>query len=187
MQENDSSDADTSSTVKVEDKVLADKKSITSNVSSTNKKSKKKKKKNKSKELSSSAGDVDPLDVLLNDLSFGVLSTGGQGRSSKQKSETANTILHVDPKLLNGENELRRIFGSKVVDSFERSNLPGSSRQSRTGRRVTHTHRKTIIVNPSDHWPRWDGSLSMELLENKKGCNYFRQVLFAVSDSIISF
>lgn len=185
-QENDSSDADTSSIVKGEDNVSSSKKDAATKVSSSSQKSKKKKKKKKSKELSSSTGDVNSLDVMLEDLSFGVNSSGDQGRPSKKKSENVNGggdrpgkgctthILQVDPRFLSAENELRRIFGSKVVSSFERSNQPGSSRQSRPVRRGSHTHRKTIIVSPSDHWPRWDGSLSMELLEHGDGCNYFR-------------
>ncbi|KAI3728745.1 hypothetical protein L6452_17387 [Arctium lappa] len=186
-QENDSSDADTSSIVKGEDNVPSSKKDNATKVSSSSQKSKKKKKKKKSKELSSSTGDVNSLDVMLEDLSFGVNSSGGQRQPSKKKSENVNGgdrpgkgctthILQVDPRFLSAENELRRIFGSKVVSSFERSNQPGTSRQSRPVRRGSHTHRKTILVSPSDHWPRWDGSLSMELLEHGDGCNYFRYV-----------
>ncbi|MFS7889525.1 hypothetical protein Hanom_Chr00s000004g01608021 [Helianthus anomalus] len=178
-QENDSSDVDTSSKVKKEDNVN---KNIATNFSSSNQKLKKKKKK-KNKELSSKT-DEDPLDVILEDLSFGVDSSGGQREPSKTKPENVNGagkrsqphILQVDPRFLSADNELRRIFGSKVVSSFERSNQAGSSRQSRSGRRVNHSYRKTIIISPSEHWPRWDGSLSMELLEHKDGCNYFRYV-----------
>lgn len=180
-QENDSSDVDT---VKKEDKVLPSKKNTATNVLRSTQKSKKKKKKKKSKGLTSNTTTEDSLDAILEDLSFGVNSSGGEGQSSKKKSENVNNggkgcttnILQVDPRFLSAENELKRIFGSKVVSSFERSNQPGSSRQIRPGRRGTHTHRKTIIVTPSDHWPRWDGSLSMELLENRDGCPYFRYV-----------
>ncbi|XP_024993589.1 transcription factor 25 isoform X1 [Cynara cardunculus var. scolymus] len=187
-QENDSSDADTSSIVKGEDNIPSSKKDTATKVTPSSQKSKKKKKKKKSKELSSSTGDMNSLDVILEDLSFGVNSSGGQGQSSKKKSENVNGggdrpgrgctthILQVDPRFLSAENELRRIFGSKVVSSFERSNQPGSSRQNRPVRRGSHTHRKTILVSPLDHWPRWDGSLSMELLEHGDGCNYFRYV-----------
>ncbi|XP_023766007.1 uncharacterized protein LOC111914504 [Lactuca sativa] len=193
-QENDASDVDTSSTVKNEHNLLPSKKNTATNAISSSQKSKKKKKKKKNK---ATTGTVDSLDAILEDLSFGVNSSGGQSqsqtRSSRKKSENVNdegdrhrsgkgcttNILQVDPRFLSAENELRRIFGSKVVSSFERSNQnqAGSSRQqSRTGRRGAHTHRKTIIVSPSEHWPRWDGSLSMELLENKDGCTYFRYV-----------
>lgn len=186
LQENGYSDVDvdTSSKVKKEDNVN---KNIATNSISSNQKSKKKKK--KSKELSSRAGGVDSLDTMLEDLSFGVDSSRGQHQPSKKIPGDVNGagkrcpihVLQVDPKFLSAENELRRIFGSKVVSSFERSNQAGSSRQSRPGRRVNHFSKRTIIISPSEHWPRWDGSLSMELLENKGGCNYFRQAYFVIS------
>lgn len=91
-----------------------------------------------------------------------------------QVKQSASSILQVDPKFLNAENELRRIFGSKVVNSFEKGHQTGTSRQIRGGKRGSHNHRKTVLVSPLDHWPRWDGSLSMELLETRDGYHYFR-------------
>lgn len=173
-QESDSNDVDTSTTVKNEDNTLHNKKNAGTTVSSSNKKSKKKKSKKKNKELSSSTNDANSLDAILEELSLGEKKSdvvnGGHDRPVK------GNILQVDPRFLNADNELRRIFGSKVVDSVEKSNQAGSSRQNRQGRRVFHPHKKTITVSPSEHWPRWDGSLSMELLENKGGCYYFRYV-----------
>ncbi|KAK1437955.1 hypothetical protein QVD17_03755 [Tagetes erecta] len=178
-QESESSDVDTSSTVTKQDDVN---KNIATNVSSSNKKSKKKKKKK---------NKVKSLDLMLKD---GVDSFDGKHQPLKTNPKDVNgagrrcttNILQVDPKFLSADNELRRIFGSKVVDSFEKSNQAGSSRQNRSqagssrqnrvGRRVIIPHKKTIIISPSEHWPRWDGSLSMELLQNKNGCNYFRYV-----------
>lgn len=155
-------------------------------VPKSNNKSKKKKKK-KSKESSTSRADkVDnSLDEDLDALSLDVSSSGHQSGPTKAKVENAKvrnnvvkqhvpSILQVDPKCLNPENELRRIFGSKVVKSFERSNQSGSSRQVRGARRGTHHIRKTILVSPSDQWPRWDQSFSMEFLETKGGYSYFR-------------
>lgn len=154
-------------------------------VSRSNNKSKKKKKK-KSKEGSSSMDKHEtPLDVTLDALSLDGSSSGHQSGSNKPISENAKdcgdlvkqyttSILQVDPKYLNVENELRRIFGSKVVKSFEKSNQSSTSRQVRGGRRGSHHIRKTVMISPSDHWPRWDGSLSMEFLETKDGYHYFR-------------
>lgn len=179
-QESESSDVDTSSTVTKQDDVNNN---IATNVSSSNKKSKKKKKKK---------NKVKDMNLLLKD---GVDSFDGKHQPSEKNPKDVNgagrrcntNILQVDPKFLSADNELRRIFGSKVVDSFEKSNQAGSyrqnrsqagsSRQNRVGRRVIIPHKKTIIISPSEHWPRWDGSLSMELLQNKNGCNYFRHVL----------
>ncbi|KAG5231582.1 transcription factor [Salix suchowensis] len=98
--------------------------------------------------------------------------------------QCAPSALQVDPKCLNPENELRRIFGSKVVKSFEKSNQASSSRQVIGGRRGAHHTRKTILVSPSEHWPRWDGSLSMEFLETKDGYHHFRYVHSSSYDQV---
>lgn len=159
-------------------------------VSSSNNKSRKKKKKKAKEDLPLKIEDVGKsCDMPLEDLSIGVASsknehdalsfttansTNGNCKSSLMK-QLKPSILQVDPKFLIAENELRRIFGSKVVNSFERGQQAGNSRQSLAGRRGgSHSHRKTILVSPSEHWPRWDGSLSMELLESSNGVNYFR-------------
>ncbi|XWS76775.1 hypothetical protein CRYUN_Cryun01aG0206700 [Craigia yunnanensis] len=160
-------------------------KSTANAVSTSNNKSKKKKKK-KSKEGSSSTDKHEtPLDVSLDTLSLDFNFSTHQSGPNKPISENAKaredlvkqstpSILQVDPKYLNVENELCRIFGSKVVKSFEKSNQSSSSRQVRGGRRGNHHIRKTVLISPSDHWPRWDGSLSMEFLETKDGYHYFR-------------
>lgn len=152
-------------------------------VSTSNQKSKKKKKKRGKEGSLSSADKVEkPLDAILETLSLEANSSGHQGGPAKAKAANAKDggklvkqcILQVDSKYLNAENELRRIFGSKVVKSFEKSHQAGSSRQVRGGRRGILPHRKTILVTPSDHWPRWDGSVSMEFLETRDGYHYFR-------------
>lgn len=160
---------------------------ISPTVPLSNKKSKKKKKKKNKEALHLNAnGSTVSVDVNLETLSFGVDSSDHGASSSKKISSKAVTvydtvvkpskssILKVDPKFLNAENELRRIFGSKVVSSFANANQTSTSRQARGGRRGGYIHRKCILVSPSDHWPHWDGSLSMELLETKGGNHYFR-------------
>ena len=160
-------------------------KSTANAVSTSNNKSKKKKKKKSKKGSSSTDKHETPLDVSLDTLSLDFNSSSHQSGPNKPISENAKaredlvkqstlSILLVDPKYLNVENELRRIFGSKVVKSFEKSNQSSSSRQVRGGRRGNHHIRKTVLISPSDHWPRWDGSLSMEFLETKDGYHYFR-------------
>lgn len=152
----------------------------------SNSKSKKKKKK-KSKEGSAVNADKSERwpDVDLDNLSLDDSPSSHQASSTKVKLENvkagnsivkqhAPSVLQIDPKYLNVENELRRIFGSKVVKSFERNHQTSSSRQVRGGRRGSHHIRKTILVSPSDLWSRWDGSISMEFLETKDGHSYFR-------------
>ncbi|XP_043716492.1 transcription factor 25 [Telopea speciosissima] len=162
-------------------------KSSTKELPLPNHKPKKKKKKKRMEEdkTSNENKDVNSIDAILESLSIDTNSSNQQ--SGFIKAEVENTKVHnnlvkqckssvllVDPKFLRAENELRRIFGSKVVNSFENSHNSGSSRQMRGGRRGSHNPRKTILVAPSGHWPRWDGSLSMELLESKNGVHYFR-------------
>ncbi|XP_077212025.1 transcription factor-like protein [Tasmannia lanceolata] len=147
--------------------------------------SKPKKKKKRSKEgppFTRNKSEM-PLDVILESLS---MDTTCQARFEKTKAANvkvqsnsknfASSILAMEPKFLRAENELRRIFGSKVVDSFEKSHSSGSSRQMHGGRRGSYAHRKTILVSPPSYWPRWDGSLSMEMLETKDNQHFFRYV-----------
>ncbi|KAL7100470.1 hypothetical protein ACP275_09G147100 [Erythranthe tilingii] len=155
------------------------------------KKKKKKKKKIKEDLFPNIEDDVKPSDLMLENLTLGASSSGHQRMAqypAKQKLVNIDTdevmlkkhcessILQVEPKLLSAENELKRIFGSKVVKSYEKSQSSGHSRLIRGGRRGSHNLKKTILVSPSQHWPRWDGSLAMELLETRNGVNYFKYV-----------
>jgi hypothetical protein len=154
-------------------------------VPETNKKSKKKKKKGKAEPSQGKLKDEQSLDSILEDLSIESKSTHQRAHQSDilsgkeiETNETfpgTSSILPIDPKHLKGENEMRRIFGSKVVDSFENQrNMPSTSRQVRGVRRVVHNPRKTLLVSPPSFWPPWDKSISMDLLEIKSGLNYFR-------------
>lgn len=154
-------------------------------VSETNKKSKKKKKKSKVEPSSTKSKDEQSLDSILEDLSIGkkpIQQRAHQSdRAAGKECETnevthgTSSVLAIEPKHLKGENEMRRIFGSKVVDSFENQrNMPSSSRQVRGARRVAHNPRKTLLVSPPNYWPPWDKSISMDLLETKNGLDYFR-------------
>ncbi|KAF5733405.1 hypothetical protein HS088_TW17G00948 [Tripterygium wilfordii] len=157
------------------------------------KKKNKSKKKKKGKEGPTSANKVEEsLEEVLENLSLDVnysVSGPDPTKSNLGKAKVNDkfvkrfdqSILQVNPKNLNPQNELRKIFGSKVVKSFEQSNQAGGSRQLRGGRSGAR-HRKTNLVTPLEHWPQWDGSFSMELLETKDGCNYFRYVYSASYD-----
>ncbi|CAH9110642.1 unnamed protein product [Cuscuta epithymum] len=150
---------------------------------SSNLKSKKKKKKIKEKSHSATRNSQKGLEDILENLSIRGSCEDMAPHSREENlfnisgiKKSSNPILQIDPKFLSAENELRRIFGSKVVSSFERNNQSGSSRPVRGSRRGGSNHRKTILVQPSEHWPRWDGSLTMELLGNNDEFNYFRYV-----------
>lgn len=145
----------------------------------SNRKSKKKKKKGKNAPAKPKADES--IDSVLADLSINTkppsqdadIENKARSRDGRKKHGSSSVLL-VDPKFLKAENELRKIFGSRVVNSFENDHSAGSSRQMHGGRRVAHNPRKTILVSPSNYWPRWDGSMSMEHLETKDGMHYFR-------------
>nr|KYP39724.1 Transcription factor 25 [Cajanus cajan] len=152
-----------------------------SGVSTSSLKSKKKKKKkNKDSAVANKTEGEKELDLILEGLSLNVNSASEQPISTKDKNKSAKlhtaSILQVDPKYLNAENELRRIFGSKVVKSFESSSQASSSRQMRGVRGRGHYTLKSVLVTPSDNWLRCEDSLSMQFLEIKNGYNYFRYV-----------
>lgn len=148
-------------------------------VASSNRKSKKKKKKKKEKSLDSTLGELSINTKSYNDQ---VLSEKVQPlRNDIHKSNKNNgrsSVLVIDPKFLKAENELRKIFGSKVVNSFENQHGVGTSRQTHGGRRAAYNLRKTILTSPSRFWSRWDNSLTMEHVEMKDGIHYFRYLFF---------
>lgn len=187
MQEDESETADGSLIGSGDKQNLPEPKPSMEGVSTSNHKSKKKKKKKNKEGSSASTHEIEkPLDEILETLSLDVNASNHQHVPEKVKAavdtrirdnhmkRSAASVLQVDPKYLNAENELRRIFGSKVVKSFEKSNQTGNSRQIRGGRRGVYNPRKTVLVTPLEHWHRWDGSFSMEFLELKDGYQYFR-------------
>ncbi|KAJ0972337.1 hypothetical protein J5N97_020296 [Dioscorea zingiberensis] len=158
-----------------------------SNVVAANRgKSKKKKKKgkeDKSETISNSEKEIEQIleDLSINNKAPTQLAEKNTRAVRKElaanpKIHSVSSVLAIDPKHLKAENELRKIFGSKVVSSFENNHSGSSSRQVRGGRRAAHNPRKTILVTPSSYWPWWDRSMSMELLETKEGVHYFRYV-----------
>jgi hypothetical protein len=89
-------------------------------------------------------------------------------------------VLAVDPRHLRAEDELRRIFGSKVINAVEKSGegsglVSGRRRQpSRRGGR--NLLKKSLLVTPLEHWPRLEGGLTMECTDQKEGLCFFRFV-----------
>lgn len=97
-------------------------------------------------------------------------------------------ILGVDVQFLRADDELRRIFGSKMINAAERrEEVEGGSGRRRSGpgrrggvggghNRVGLTLKKLLLVQPMDHWMRWDGGLTMECVRSKGGFQYFQYV-----------
>ncbi|XP_050385796.1 uncharacterized protein LOC126802241 [Argentina anserina] len=148
-------------------------------VSSQKSKKKKKKKKKKGKEVSSSNSAASKVKkrgeeefyAYAHEKQAELRASDGVVKDAYEKY--VPSILQVDPKYLNADNEMRRIFGSKVVKSFEKNQPSGSSRMARGGRRGM-VHRKSFLVTPSDQWPRWDGAMNMVLHNSPNGYYDYR-------------
>jgi hypothetical protein len=184
MQEDE---VDTDQTVSYTEQKQIMKKKPTSSVPETNKKSKKKKKKGKAEPpVSANSRGGKSLDSILEDLSIGKKPmqkrvhqsdrAAGKEIETNETTVGASSVLAIDAKHLKAEHEMRRIFGSKVVDSIENQRtMPGTSRQLvRGARRAAHNPRRTLLVSPHSFWPPWDKLLSMDLVETKGSLNYFR-------------
>ncbi|KAF3203807.1 hypothetical protein TWF192_000665 [Orbilia oligospora] len=156
----------------------------TSTAPSKSKKNKKKKKKNKGKSKAISEdkeeddnGDKDFDEALQALKSTTISSSTPTSSSSSSPSSLLNTLLHVDPRHLDLENEMRKLFGRSATRENPQDtrpqrtrNLPGSS----TPR--TLSSRRNPFVQPSENWPRdSSGGLSMDLLSKSS------------TDSTISF
>lgn len=135
------------------------------------KKGKKKKKKNQSSE------NLDE-DFLLE-----VVPSGDQGFSAP-KTGPMKSVLNLEQKNLNSDNELKKIFGSKVVTA-------GQKKKAR-GRAYV---KSTWLINAKDNWNQIRKTgLSMSLDHTKDGCFYFkyehnkeyRQIQFNFWDSVSS-
>lgn len=151
---------------------------LTANLSKSKRKKSKGKKKEKTTLESTPAIEEESVDEMLERLVL-------ENEESASTSDTLTVpdidpfeILVVDPRYLRAEDELRRIFGSKVINAVEKGGdgvgmLGGRKRQQpHGGGRVSL--KKTLLVTPHDHWPRPEGGLSMECIDTKDGVNFFR-------------
>ncbi|KAE8657766.1 Translocon at the outer envelope membrane of chloroplasts 33 [Hibiscus syriacus] len=89
-----------------------------------------------------------------------------RNRSRQMPALGKPSVLLVDPKYLN----VRMSCGEYLVLRW----LSLLRKPIKAGRQGNLHIRKTVLISPSDHWPRWRGSLSIEFLETKDGYNYFR-------------
>jgi hypothetical protein len=164
----------------------------------TSRKSKKKKKKKKGKNIASGSpeiedgdggnADMDDVDQLLKRFilsekgdasSSSIVSIDSRTTVSLFASKSSKTPLVVDTKHLRAEDELKRIFGSKVINAVERSNssaFGGTRRRPGMNRKIGRGNllRKTVLVTPKDYWPSWDNSISMEQTSMKDGLQEFK-------------
>ncbi|KAL1117365.1 hypothetical protein AAG570_004691 [Ranatra chinensis] len=79
-------------------------------------------------------------------------------------ASTRRGLLSIEHRTLNPNNELRRIFGTKIFQNEQ---------VKKRGRSRSHL-KSTWLVTPKDNWPQvGKPGLSMKLLETKNGIHYF--------------
>lgn len=138
--------------------------------SSTKQKKKRKKKKKKGKEPIKILDEEDEIDASIREVNE-ILGELPQVNSNAVFDSDSNVtmamkaLLAVEHKNLNPDNEMRKIFGSRVVQTEQ-------SRRRNNQRRTAI--RNTWLARPKDTWPvMGKAGLSMELLEAKHGVQYF--------------
>ncbi|KAI8997029.1 transcriptional repressor TCF25-domain-containing protein [Pilobolus umbonatus] len=136
-------------------------KSITEKPPSKN--SKKKNKKKKGKYEGTPAKKVEDismkeLDKVLKDMNK---KSNANSTANSTSSDVCRDLLSVNYRYLDAEAEMKRLFGSHVVN---------------TENRVSHqrTLKKSKFTTPKSEWPPYKrNGLSMELTENKDGISYY--------------
>lgn len=164
------------------------------------KSSNKKKKKKKASKTSASARssptkpneELDDFDEALKKLSVGGKRGAGAGQTTcsvfpqeaSSFPKTTNEVLGIEPRYLNANNEMRRLFGNVVLENFDQPADAGAGRrrdrnrqmidlaQALTGRYSPAsrglslggvTQRKNVLMQGKDEWPRApSGGLGME-------------------------
>ncbi|KAI8592286.1 transcriptional repressor TCF25-domain-containing protein [Geranomyces variabilis] len=118
--------------------------------------------KTKGRKSSAKNDDLDEIDRTLKELNekYGEVSATTQ---EKNVAVNVRSLLSVDPRALDADAEMRKMFGSRVVNDEIRR-----KKYIRTGKR-------TALAAAREHWPKPERlGLSMELLEtNETGTSDF--------------
>jgi tetratricopeptide (TPR) repeat protein len=138
---------------------------------------------------------LDEIDRALKELSATGLSSGITHSSIRDSPSSHNRdslkspedLLAVEPKYLNSTNEMRKLFGNVVLESFDRPENDGPGRRRDRQREavdlekalsgryspaskgqslVGSMQRKNVLMQGKDEWPRApSGGLGMEMVE----------------------
>lgn len=99
-----------------------------------------------------------------------------EGRARREEPKTVplvvrSSLMDVDPKRLQATSELRRMFGSHVLQELQGEGGSGTttSRRGRRAPRVSHPimRKKLYLINPREGWAPFAPGLSMSLLTTK--------------------
>jgi hypothetical protein len=172
-----------------------------------NKKKKKKKKaaQNAAQKLASepekvaAEEELDDIDRALRELAVknGTVAVSSDmqptlsGAREDSFAKSSAELLAIEPKSLNAINEMRKLFGNVVLESFEEQDNAGSGRRRERQREMIDlgkalsgryspasrgqslagvTMRKNILMQGKDEWPRTtSGGLGMELVQRLPG------------------
>lgn len=108
------------------------------------------------------AGEDDDIDEVLKQLNIQPSPSNGPPAGGAL-SAAPTPLLGVDLKKLRGDEELRRLFGSHVIDSVDREEeqqVAGRQRARGPGRQ-RRPWKRTYLSTPRDNWPPCEGGLSM--------------------------
>ncbi|XP_046447172.1 transcription factor 25-like [Daphnia pulex] len=123
----------------------------------TKPKKKTKKKKKQSAQLDDDADDLD------NEFLVNIAPSNGH-ETPVSKQVAAKNVLSLEQKNLNSDNELKKIFGSRVVVSAQKKKARGRAYV-----------KSTWLINSKDNWSQIRKTgLSMSLDQTKDGCFYFK-------------
>ncbi|KAK3276411.1 hypothetical protein CYMTET_15507 [Cymbomonas tetramitiformis] len=148
------------------------------------KKKRKNKKKNKGKGPAATKEPalMDEVDLLCASIEqAGEKGAAGAGAeaapASTPKERPRQHILAVDMRHLKAEDELRRIFGSRVMKT-ERASEKMEARKRNPGHLPRgvgqRAQKKSVLITPREHWPRQPSGLSMEVAGAQDGATLFR-------------
>lgn len=115
--------------------------------------------------------DIDQLLASLNIPQTIPSAASISSRSSAKPMNDGTALLGVNPAKLKADDEMRRIFGSKVVDAEARNEsaggMVGASRRVRRlmarGLIKRSVLKAGLLIAPKEHWPPFEGGVSMEL------------------------
>lgn len=115
------------------------------------------------------------VDAMMKEIERMVLETSMEmPRESAPKNDDAASewILQVDVKKLRSDWELRRMFGSEVVDERRRSSA-AESRRLRGGAAL-RSRKKSVLIVPRDQWVADARGLTMAFDRDERDASYFR-------------
>lgn len=174
-------DSCSESEVKEDDDVTESVKSPTKPAHVEKKKRKRKKKSNKKLAVASTSEDnidKDDLDDIDKTVRWVEANTAPLEKPDAMSNDTVNTaavrkIMSVENKHLNPENEMRRIFGSRVVASENTRHQRQRGGRGGRGHGQVH-HRSTLLVTPKPQWPSGARTgLSMRPVESEGSGSWF--------------